>query len=199
MPTTSAPLEVTASKESGFVAETVTDVALGAVPTTQNFDLRRNEPCVSTDPQSYDVTIVRGGTLTTPLTLSNDGALGTDFEIAEVAGGFVPGMPMPATRTIQTSASGKSPASQPANIKVYPTALRSGDPICTLINDGSFEGTAWTEVDNTGCTPWIGDWSSILGITHTTAYSTSGLVATAVRRTATAPLRTSHCRPTQGP
>ncbi len=74
-------------------------------------------------------------------------------------------MPMPATRTIQTSTSGKSPASQPAKIKVYPTAQRPATPSPVLINDGSFEGTAWTEVDNTGCTPWIGDWSSYLGIT----------------------------------
>ncbi len=80
MPTTNAPLTVTASKATDFVAKTVTDVLLGASPTTQNFDLRRNQPCVSTDPQSYEVTIVRGGTLTTPLTLSNNGALGTDFD-----------------------------------------------------------------------------------------------------------------------
>ncbi|MCB0083679.1 MAG: hypothetical protein KDE47_22220, partial [Caldilineaceae bacterium] len=38
-----------------------------------------------------------------------------------------------------------------------------------LINDGSFEADPavgpWTEFDSTACTPWIGDWSSIVGVT----------------------------------
>lgn len=43
-----------------------------------------------------------------------------------------------------------------------------------LIPDGDFEADpgsdAWNEVDTTSCTPWIGDWSSIIGIS---AYSGS--------------------------
>jgi hypothetical protein len=165
MLTNTSPLTVTASKEAGFEAKTVSNVNLGALPLTQNFSLRRYEACVSTNPSSYNVTIVRGSTLTTPLALNNNGALSTDFLFVETDGGFVPGAPQPVLRTIQTGSSGKSPASRPTKIPVYPTAQRPAAPSATLINDGSFEGTSWTEVDNTGCTPWIGDWSSILGIT----------------------------------
>ena len=150
MPTTNAPLEVTASKESGFVAETVTDILLSAVPTTQNFDLRRNEPCVSTDPESYNVTIVRGGTLNTPLTLSNDGALGTDFEIAEADGGFIPALPVPGSLL-------RSAAPSVENAKTAPLQVGMTAPIfvatgADLITEG-FEGATfppdgWTQVVN---------------------------------------------------
>lgn len=47
-----------------------------------------------------------------------------------------------------------------------------------LLNDGSFENepSAWTETDNTDCTPWIGDWTSVGGPAafHGTQYFWAG-------------------------
>ncbi len=58
--------------------------------TTQDFDLRLLEACMSADPTSLEVTIGQGYTARKPLDLNNDGAAGSDFQISELPGGYTP-------------------------------------------------------------------------------------------------------------
>jgi hypothetical protein len=54
--------------------------------TTQDFDLRLLEPCVSVDPTSLEITLLTGYSETIPLDLTNGGAFETPFEIEESNG-----------------------------------------------------------------------------------------------------------------
>jgi len=56
--------------------------------TTQNFDLRWLEPCVTSAPPSIEVTVVAGYSTTLQLSLENGGAEGTDFMLAEQEKGY---------------------------------------------------------------------------------------------------------------
>jgi hypothetical protein len=58
--------------------------------TTQNFDLRWLEPCVTSATQSMEVTLVVGYSTTLQLSLENGGAEGTDFRWAEQDKGVIP-------------------------------------------------------------------------------------------------------------
>ena len=71
-----------------------------------------------------------------------------------------------------TTADGRSPSISGGyapvsgnGIGVAPAANQVTTPTA-LINDGSFENlpSAWQEQDNTGCLPWIGDWSAVIGV-----------------------------------
>ncbi len=58
--------------------------------TTQDFDLRWLEACMSADPTSLDVTVAQGFTLRKSLDLNNNGAAGSDFQVSELPGGYTP-------------------------------------------------------------------------------------------------------------
>lgn len=62
-------------------------VVTGGVTTTVDFDLRWLEPCVSASPDSFDVTLTWGDSVTLPLEIINGGAAGSSFEIVESDGG----------------------------------------------------------------------------------------------------------------
>ncbi|MFO7696067.1 MAG: carboxypeptidase regulatory-like domain-containing protein, partial [Anaerolineae bacterium] len=63
---------------------------VGEETTTENFDLRWLQPCVTADPDEFAVTVVLGEQLTETLELLNTGAASTDFEIREKDQGFTP-------------------------------------------------------------------------------------------------------------
>ncbi|MBU1661291.1 MAG: carboxypeptidase-like regulatory domain-containing protein, partial [Chloroflexi bacterium] len=61
----------------------------GGVTTTVDFDLRWLQPCVSVDPETYEVTVAQGYSTTVGLDIDNAGAVSTTFELVETNGGFV--------------------------------------------------------------------------------------------------------------
>ena len=78
-----SPARLTVTADGYELGSAVVSVSAGNT-TTQDFDLRWLQPCVSTVPTSFDVTMGLSQTLTQPLTLFNNGAVGTDFSIAAV-------------------------------------------------------------------------------------------------------------------
>jgi PKD repeat protein len=73
----------------GHVATTAEVVVVAQETTTQDFDLRSIQPCVSTDPTSFEVNVAEGFTQTVPLVLINTGAGDTAFKIAEKEGALL--------------------------------------------------------------------------------------------------------------
>ncbi len=65
--------------------------------TTQDFSLRWLQPCVSTTPEYFDVTMGLTQTLTQTLTIFNNGAVGTDFTIGTVSEPWLDVMPLAGT------------------------------------------------------------------------------------------------------
>ena len=80
---TNSPARLTVTADGYELGSAVVAVSAGNT-TTQDFDLRWLQPCVSTVPASFDVTLSVSSTLTQTLTIFNDGAVGTDFSIAAV-------------------------------------------------------------------------------------------------------------------
>ncbi len=79
----SSPLSIAvhaADHEAGSAYATI----VGTATTTQDFALRWLKPCSSTDPTFFNVDVALGGTLDQPLTLLNDGAAATDWELVAV-------------------------------------------------------------------------------------------------------------------
>ncbi len=64
----------------------------GGITTTQDIDLRWLEPCVSANPSNLHVTLDLGATDSQTMTLYNDGALSTTFEIVEADSDFAPAL-----------------------------------------------------------------------------------------------------------
>jgi subtilisin family serine protease len=58
-------------------------VLVGQQTTTEDFDLRWLQPCVSVDPQSFDVAVALGNVATYTLDIHNNGAGSTPFELRE--------------------------------------------------------------------------------------------------------------------
>ncbi|CAG0936883.1 hypothetical protein TFLX_05779 [Thermoflexales bacterium] len=72
---------------SGYATSVPTAVSVSAqVTTTQNFSLRLSQPCVSATPADLSATVAVGQMQTRTLTIRNNGALGTGFELREQAG-----------------------------------------------------------------------------------------------------------------
>ncbi len=137
-----SPLTLTVSS-AGHVTQTVTGVAITAqMTTTQNFNLRSIQPCVTVAPQALSVMVQQGQSLTRSLTLNNGGAGTSPFALTELPAG--------AGRILQ-SAADAVPDARHAPTQVGRTApVRLAAPDATLITEG-FEGgavppTGWTEV-----------------------------------------------------
>ncbi len=161
-----SPITVTVAV-AGHEGGLATGVAItGQYTTTQNFDLRLLQPCVSVDPTAFDVEVMAGDIVTEPLTIYNNGALGTDWSVAEVPLADLVGTPV---KVNVDSSAAKRPLTSGSEFTAYATQPNSGYAPQDLINDGSFEADPttgpWTEIDSTGCTPWIGDWFTIVGVT----------------------------------
>jgi len=83
-----SPVTITVSypdHEKGEAIEPVT----GQETTTHDFDLRWLVPCVAADPLALHTTLELGATVTEALTLTNTGAVDTDWEIAEAGSDVV--------------------------------------------------------------------------------------------------------------
>ncbi|CAG0936882.1 hypothetical protein TFLX_05778 [Thermoflexales bacterium] len=81
-----SPVTITVSA-AGHVSKVASGVIVAAQSTTtQNFDLRLNQPCVSATPQELTAAALPGEVYTTTLTINNSGALETSFELKEKAG-----------------------------------------------------------------------------------------------------------------
>jgi hypothetical protein len=161
-----SPVSVTVSF-AGHEGDSATGVTIaGQTTTTVDFDLRVLQPCVAADPAALNVTVVVSNTATETLMIENAGALSTDWSLKETPLVVLAGTPV--TRSVNQSAA-KQPLSHGSQFVAYATLSNIGNAPQDLINDGSFEADPaigpWTEVDTTGCTPWIGDWSSIVGVT----------------------------------
>jgi hypothetical protein len=88
-----SPLTVTVSK-SGYEQQQATGVSVTAqTTTTQNFDLRILQPCLSVTPESMSVTIELEQTHIESLTLNNNGASAAEFIVSEADSGFVIALP----------------------------------------------------------------------------------------------------------
>jgi len=67
-----------------------TVVVLADQTTTQDFDLRSLEPCISTEPSSYEVWLTPDSQEDQPLSLTNAGAGAATFEITDIGKGYTP-------------------------------------------------------------------------------------------------------------
>jgi hypothetical protein len=84
------PLTITVSAEEHLGQIRTGVVITGQVTTTENFDLRWLEPCVSAAPDSISVELFIDDITTATLTLTNTGAQASMFDIVEIDGGFNP-------------------------------------------------------------------------------------------------------------
>jgi hypothetical protein len=149
---------------AGYVSQSAVVNVTQSQTTTTNFNLRLLAPCQSLSANSFSNTQPTNRVTTKTLTISNTGTAVLTWDIQESAGN----RPEDAVPTTVTAGSNTKTLSANPDFQatVYNSALPHLDRPWALISDGDFENatSAWFEVDNTGCTPWIGDWSSIVGI-----------------------------------
>ena len=79
-----SPLTVTVSYPNHEDGEATGVAVSGGTTTTQDFDLRWLVPCVEADPLALHATLELGTTATEALTLTNTGAVITNWDLAEV-------------------------------------------------------------------------------------------------------------------
>ncbi len=100
----------------GHLAATASVEVIAQENTTQNFDLRWDQPCITEDPSTLSVTLDMGASITKQISLSNGGAsLGT-FEISDLQNshttprqGFLPPAVRPSTPGTTPSFLGRAP------------------------------------------------------------------------------------------
>ncbi len=90
---------LTASAADHISSAEVVVVVSEQMTTTQDFELRWLAPCLIVDPAEFDVTVAQGYSRTLDLDLVNMGALGTDFELSETAGGYTSTLMLPGSTT----------------------------------------------------------------------------------------------------
>jgi hypothetical protein len=101
-------------------ANNITVNSFGVV-TIQDLALRSIQPCVTAAPDSLEVTLPWGGSITQTLTLSNTGAGATPYTIAEKAGGFIPLKPAALPKVLVVNDNG--PWGNAANTAAFTEAL----------------------------------------------------------------------------
>ncbi len=85
-----SPLTVTVMHPD-YLTEVITQVNVSAGMTmTLDAALRWAQPCLSTTPDAVEAVVTLGFSTTLPLTLTNNGAMATPFNLIEIAGGFTP-------------------------------------------------------------------------------------------------------------
>jgi uncharacterized repeat protein (TIGR01451 family) len=82
------PLTITASFNEHATAVVTDVVVTGGVTTTVDLDLRWLKPCVTPQPTPLEWTVELGYSDTVPFTVTNMGAAGTSFDLAERNRGF---------------------------------------------------------------------------------------------------------------
>ncbi|MBK6328303.1 MAG: carboxypeptidase regulatory-like domain-containing protein [Chloroflexi bacterium] len=145
-----SPITVTVAA-AGHEGGLATGVAItGQYTTTQNFDLRLLQPCVTVDPTAFDVEILANDTTTRVLMIDNGGALGTDWEVVKVPVAGLAGTPVlltaPSTTAIESTTSANvvtigdlslSRAGQPTGAQVTPTRLPQSPEAMTITHSAS--------------------------------------------------------------
>jgi hypothetical protein len=137
-----SPLNVSVEAIDHEAANASATIA-GGQTTTQDFGLRWMKACSSVDPTSFNVTLAPGGTLDETLTLFNDGAAATPWEIVAVD---TAAFAQPITTTPVsgaphdgvTLAAGKA-AGGPKTVKSNPPALSGA--IDLVLDDGTPENS----------------------------------------------------------
>jgi subtilisin family serine protease len=84
-----SPLTLTVTYPDYETGQATGITITGQGTTTQEFDLRWLQPCLSVNPTDVNVTLALSGTATQTLTILNIGALMSDFALFERNGGFV--------------------------------------------------------------------------------------------------------------
>ncbi len=83
-----SPLTATVG-HGGYITQTVSNIIVTRqVTTTQNFDLRLFQPCLTVTPQALQAELPLNAVSTTTLTLINTGAYSTDFQLMEANRGY---------------------------------------------------------------------------------------------------------------
>ena len=125
---------------------------LAGITTTQDFDLRWLEPCVSVAPTQFDVAVTAGYDLKTNMAINNTGAEGFAFEILELPGSA-------AAQIITQAPASSPPDARTAPQQVGQTApVRAASPTDVLVNEGFEAGVmpppGWTVVVNNTTETW---------------------------------------------
>ncbi len=112
------PLTITIGGDA-YVEQAFANVPVTAGgTTTQNATLRSAQPCLSANPNLFDVEVMLGEQVTLPISLINDGAAVAEFAFAEVNGGVSPAAPIrvnvPASTLNDVSAAKRGPESRRA-------------------------------------------------------------------------------------
>ena len=144
-----APLNIQVTA-TDHVGDSVSGIGLTAgQTTTQDFDLRSMEPCVSVDPATLAITLPLEATGTLPLNLFNNGASATDFAIYEI-------------ETIPVVVRKAAPSAQDAkNAPVetgFSTPSRLLNPQIVLLDEGFESGnvppSGWTTQSQNASYSW---------------------------------------------
>ena len=176
------------AQSAGHVATTTTVQVLPGQTTTQDFDLRLNEPCLSFTPTSYNVTLPVDSQLTQTLSIENNGARDLIWSLRETTDTlFVPPIPPftgelpndPAPLSIEPLSPASNP--DPASGENSLAAPLFGEPAYGLdtgpfnlvhIPDISDPGT-WDVLPNVGTfysggDLWHGDFSKLYALDYYT-------------------------------
>lgn len=114
-PAAQSPVSVNVTAD-GHTPGSATGVVVTATQTTtQNFDLRWLQPCVTAAPKGIEVTVVAGYSTTQQLALNNNGAFGTDFSISEKDRGVIPPVIPPSNGVFERGTA--APSNGPAPVK----------------------------------------------------------------------------------
>jgi len=135
------------------VTQVLTKVEVTAGATTvADAALRWAKPCLTVDPDMFNVSVTLGTSATVPFSLTNLGAAGTAFNLTERNGGWIISRALFEGAAVNVSGNA---------MRLGPTTPRSGPSLATLtadvIQDGSFEdGTPnafWNEYSTNFGTP----------------------------------------------
>ena len=153
---------VNVTADGHFGAATTVTVVAGD-NTTQNFNLRWNQPCISEDPPTMSVTLELGANTTQQMTLTNNGAGEGTFQMSDnekgyvpMRQGFLPAAVRPTNPDRTPSSIGRAPNApslSPAELskalsamageQAYAVDVYPGQNLVTFLNDNP---GAWTVV-----------------------------------------------------
>ena len=85
-----SPVDIAVTAPNHEAGSATGVVLVGQQTTTEDFDLRLIVPCVSVDPELFDVELGLGAVVTYTLNIINNGGGTTPFELRELDGGYTP-------------------------------------------------------------------------------------------------------------
>lgn len=137
-----SPLIIAVSAADHAAGAATAAIAAGQT-TTQDFDLRWLKPCSSTDPVAFNVNVALDGTLDQSLTLFNNGAVATDWELVAVG---VASLAQPVTTPPVPGSSRNGATLQATKVLGVPNTVRSTEftpmgPVSLVVDDGTAENS----------------------------------------------------------